>query len=166
MGSGLSPSFQTRRPTIKPNPGPVLKAIVMIGDEGSNLRLGACLFQFHAHAILCLNVQCVCCHCWVLLIDCAALTFSKSSIDCAVPVYQGPFKCYVTPIGVGVSNFPGEKRYEGLWFNVISITRGWVGVQFSGKKRYETLEWPLTHCMIDRSLMISVVGPARCIPFV
>ena len=97
---------------------------------------------FHAHAILCLNVQCVCCHCWVLLIDCAALTFSKSSIDCAVPVYKGPFKCYVTPIGVGVSNFPGEKRYEGLRFNVISITRGGWGSNFQEKSVTKHMNGP------------------------
>ena len=41
------------------------------------------------------------------------------------------------------SNFPKKTRYEGVRFNVISITRGWVGVQFPGKKRYVTLEWPL-----------------------
>ena len=32
--------------------------------------------------------------------------------------------------------FPGK-------FNGISVTRGWVGVTFPGKKRYITLEWPL-----------------------
>ena len=42
-----------------------------------------------------------------------------------------------------MSNFPENKRYEGVRFNVISVTRGWVGVQFPGKKRYVTLEWPL-----------------------
>ena len=26
-----------------------------------------------------------------------------------------------------------KKRYEGVMFNVISITRGWVGVQFPEK---------------------------------
>ena len=31
----------------------------------------------------------------------------------------------------------------GTLFNVISITRGWVGIQFPGKKCYVTLEWPL-----------------------
>ena len=31
----------------------------------------------------------------------------------------------------------------GVQFYVISITRGWVGVIFQGKKRYVTLEWPL-----------------------
>ena len=36
-----------------------------------------------------------------------------------------------------------KKRYEGVRFNVISVTRGWVGVQFPEKKRYVTLEWPL-----------------------
>ena len=46
---------------------------------------------------------------------------------------QGPFKCYVTQMGVGVSDFLGKKRYEGVMFNVISVTRGWVGVQFPEK---------------------------------
>ena len=41
----------------------------------------------------------------------------------------------------GVS-FPGKKRYEDVQFNVISITRGWVGVKVPGKKRYVTLECP------------------------
>ena len=36
--------------------------------------------------------------------------------------------------------FSREKRYEGVRFNVISVTRGWVGVQIPGKKRYITLE--------------------------
>ena len=44
--------------------------------------------------------------------------------------------------GVEGSNFP-EELHKGLWFNVVSITRGWVGVKFQGKKRYVTLEWPL-----------------------
>ena len=29
--------------------------------------------------------------------------------------------------------FSGKKRYEGVMFNVISVTRGWVEVQFSEK---------------------------------
>ena len=37
----------------------------------------------------------------------------------------------------------GGKRYEGVRFNVFSITKGRVGVKFPGKKRYVTLEWPL-----------------------
>ena len=44
--------------------------------------------------------------------------------------------------GGGVK-FSGKKRYEGVSFNVISVTRGWVGVQFPDKKRYVTFEWPL-----------------------
>ena len=34
--------------------------------------------------------------------------------------------------GRGVT-FSGKKRYEGVRFNVISVTRGWVGVQFPEK---------------------------------
>ena len=37
-----------------------------------------------------------------------------------------------------------KKRYEGVWFNVIRVMRGWVGVKFPGKQRYVTLEWPHT----------------------
>ena len=55
----------------------------------------------------------------------------------------GPFKCYVTQMGVGGVKFSGKKRYEGIRFYVISVTRGWVGVQFPEKKRYVTLECPL-----------------------
>ena len=46
---------------------------------------------------------------------------------------KGSFKCYVTQMGVGVSDFLEKKRYEGVMFNVISVTRGWVGVQFPEK---------------------------------
>ena len=41
-------------------------------------------------------------------------------------------------VGWGVK-FSGKKRYEGVRFNIISITRGWVGVQFPETKRYVTL---------------------------
>ena len=45
----------------------------------------------------------------------------------------GPFN--VTQMGVGGGGvwFSGKKRYEGVMFNVISITSGWVGVQFPEK---------------------------------
>ena len=56
---------------------------------------------------------------------------------------KGPFKCYVTQMGVGGVTFSRKKRYEGVRINVICVTRGWMGVQFPGKKRYVTLEWPL-----------------------
>ena len=36
--------------------------------------------------------------------------------------------------GGGGVRFSGKKRYEGVKFNVICVTRGWVGVQFSGGK--------------------------------
>ena len=35
--------------------------------------------------------------------------------------------------GEGGVWFSGKKRYEGVMFNVISVTRGWVGVQFPEK---------------------------------
>ena len=41
--------------------------------------------------------------------------FSSSSCS-------GPFKCYVTQMGVGGVWFSGKKRYEGVMFNVISIS--------------------------------------------
>ena len=33
----------------------------------------------------------------------------------------------------GVSDFPERFFYEGIRFNAISVTRGWVGVQYPGK---------------------------------
>ena len=53
--------------------------------------------------------------------------------------------------GVCVS-FPKKKHYEGVQFNVTSVTRWWVGVKFPGKKRYVTLEWPHTGEYCPRSL--------------
>ena len=35
--------------------------------------------------------------------------------------------------GGGGVLFSGKKHYEGVMFNVISVTRGWVGVQFPEK---------------------------------
>ena len=35
--------------------------------------------------------------------------------------------------GGGGVNFSGKKRYAGVRFNVISVTRGWAGVQFPEK---------------------------------
>ena len=56
-------------------------------------------------------------------------------------------------MGVGGVNFSGKRWYEGVMFNVISDTRGWVRVPFPGKKRYITLEWPLTLCAKPGHLM-------------
>ena len=41
--------------------------------------------------------------------------------------------------GGGVA-FSGEKHHEGVRFNVISVTRGCVGVKFPEKKHYVTLK--------------------------
>ena len=41
--------------------------------------------------------------------------------------------------GGGGITFSGEKRYEGVRFNVISVTRGWVGVQFPEEEKSVTL---------------------------
>ena len=45
---------------------------------------------------------------------------------------------------MGGIRFSGKMRYEGVRFNVIIVTRRWVGVQFPEKKHYITLEWPHT----------------------
>ena len=37
--------------------------------------------------------------------------------------------------GVGVVKFPGKNCYEDVRFNVISVTRGWVGVSQISKKK-------------------------------
>ena len=37
-----------------------------------------------------------------------------------------------------------KKRCEDVRFSVISVTKGWVGVKFQGKKRFVSLNWPLT----------------------
>ena len=47
--------------------------------------------------------------------------------------------------GGGVLNYLEKwvNNYEGVTFNVIGVSRGWVGVQIPGKRHYVTLEWPL-----------------------
>ena len=70
----------------------------------------------------------------------------------------GPFKCYVTQMGVGGVKFSGKKRYEGVRFNVIGFTRGWVGVQFPEKKRYVSLnQWPLW------SILTTIRAVGKCV---
>ena len=54
--------------------------------------------------------------------------------------YTGPLKCYVAQMRWRVSDFR-EKSVTMVTFNVSSLTRGWVGVQFPGTKCYVTLEW-------------------------
>ena len=44
-------------------------------------------------------------------------------------------------LGVGYVRFPVKKHNEGVRCHVISVTRGWVGVTFTGKY-YVTHKWP------------------------
>ena len=37
---------------------------------------------------------------------------------------KGPFKCYITQMRVGGG---GVSHFQENWFNIISVTRGWVG---------------------------------------
>ena len=53
--------------------------------------------------------------------------------------HLGSFKCYVTQWGWGCQ-LSRKKCYEDVRFNVISVTRGWMGVKFPEKNRYVTLE--------------------------
>ena len=39
-------------------------------------------------------------------------------------ICKGPFKCYVTQMGWGVSDFFWKKRYEGVMFNVNEAVGG------------------------------------------
>ena len=59
-------------------------------------------------------------------------------------------------MGDGGVKLSGEKLYEGIRFNVISVTRGCVGVQFPGKKHfYITLEWPLCSYMFVAGFVVA-----------
>ena len=57
-----------------------------------------------------------------------------------------------------MSNFPGKKLYEGERYNVISVTRGWVGVKFPEKKCYVIIEWSL--CV---EIHFNVNPPNKCV---
>ena len=62
--------------------------------------------------------------------------------------------------GGGGITFSGEKCYEGVRFNIISVARGWVGVQFPKKKRYVTLEWPHISEMLEiQSQIFELISP-------
>ena len=74
------------------------------------------------------DVRSIMVYCAVQLLLCP-----EAGLVGGLPV-KGPFKCYVTQMGVGGLRFSAKKCYEGVRFNVISVTRGWVGVQFPGKK--------------------------------
>ena len=53
----------------------------------------------------------------------------------------------------GVSNFLGNSVTTGVRFNVISVTRGWVGVQFPEKALRNTCIAPNTG-IVDRHLCL------------
>ena len=55
------------------------------------------------------------------------------------PSHGGPFKCYVMQWGVEVGEISRKKCYERVRLNVISVTRGWVGVTFQGGMLRNTL---------------------------
>ena len=46
---------------------------------------------------------------------------------------MGAIQVLRNAMGVGCVSCPGKKRYEGVTFNVISVTTGWVDVKFPGK---------------------------------
>ena len=68
----------------------------------------------------------------LLLHSCAFCRATSALVRIYRPI--GPFKCYVTQMRWEGVKFSGKKRYEGVSFNVISVTRGWVVVQFLRKK--------------------------------
>ena len=41
--------------------------------------------------------------------------------------YKGAIQVLRNADRGGGVDFSGKKRYEGVWFNVIIVTRGWVG---------------------------------------
>ena len=71
---------------------------------------------------------------------CSLDIFLSSSSNVLRFSYKGPFKCYLTHWGWGGVIFHRKKCYECVRLNVISVTRGCVGVDFPEDKHYETLE--------------------------
>ena len=49
----------------------------------------------------------------------------------SISIFYGAIQALRNAVG-GV-RFSGKKRYEGVRFNVISVTRGWVGSNFQKK---------------------------------
>ena len=72
------------------------------------------------------------CECYINLTSWRALAWWKKRRAS----FRWPFKGYVTPWG------GGGVRYEGVRFNVISVTRGWVGVKFPDKSVTQHLNGP------------------------
>ena len=57
----------------------------------------------------------------------------QSYLELEAHAEKEPFKCYVTQRGWEAGKISLKKRinYKDVWFNVISVTRGWVGVEFA-----------------------------------
>ena len=47
---------------------------------------------------------------------------------------MGAIQVSCNTMGGGGCQLSRKKHYDGVRFNVISVTRGWVGVKFPGKK--------------------------------
>ena len=58
---------------------------------------------------------------------CPQMIVLAKVITCLIHTY-GAIQVLRNADGVGGVKFSGKKRYEGVRFNVISVTRGWVGV--------------------------------------
>ena len=75
---------------------------------------------------------------------------SQFTVVSSLPVYMmsehtvaamGPFKCYV-----GGVSFPGKSVIKVYGSTLLALRGGGWGSNFQEKKRYVTLEWPLTIC--------------------
>ena len=64
----------------------------------------------------------------------------------AMSIVCSPILLRNAVVGGRLSDFAWKRRYGYVRLNIISVTRGWVGVKCPEKMRYVTLEWPL-YCM-------------------
>ena len=55
------------------------------------------------------------------------------SVPCLDIMLLGAIQVLRNTDGCGGCQIFRKKRYEGVMFNVISVTRGWVAVQFAEK---------------------------------
>ena len=76
---------------------------------------------------------------------CCSLSPSEQIHQAAYRCAAGkePVKCYVTPMGWGVSNFPGKSVTKVYGSTLLAFRGGGCGSNSQEKKRYVTLEWPL-----------------------
>ena len=80
------------------------------------------------------------CSVFILINECFGQTIFVYLLHLAINQFSeqtnhmGPFKCYVTQMGVWDVKFSGKKCYEGIRFTVISITRGVGGGPISRKR--------------------------------